>query len=115
MEKGFLLLNYANEPQALMMSANREEHRTRRAGPALQAAAFPTVDLALSYAPGIPPNLVPRTTPVGARQQAGNVSILLQVLTTWLPQSICGSIVTARLIRALQICNIIRSQSDAIL
>ncbi|KAL3141970.1 hypothetical protein ABBQ32_004616 [Trebouxia sp. C0010 RCD-2024] len=65
-----LLMNYAIEAQSLMMTTNREAHRAAQAGPALQPAAFPTWELALSFIPVIPPAPMPHTAPLGARQKA---------------------------------------------
>ena len=42
------------KPQSLMMTHNREVHRLLPAGPALQPAAFSTVQQALLYRPPLP-------------------------------------------------------------
>lgn len=49
-----LLMKDAIKPQSLMMTHNREKHRLLPGGPALQPAAFPTVQQALLYRPPLP-------------------------------------------------------------
>lgn len=85
-----LLMNYAIEAQSLMMTTNREAHRAAQAGPALQPAAFPTWELALSFIPVIPPAPMPHTAPLGARQKAytGSAATLLQVCIMLVPHSV---------------------------
>lgn len=107
-------MKYAIEPQTLMMTTNREAHRAAQAGPALQPAAFPTLELALSFIPIIPPTPTRHTAPLRARQQAytGNTATLLQariILVSYLVccatqrKHCCRGIVPALLIQSLHI------------
>ena len=65
-----VVMKDAIKSQSLMMTHNREVHRRLPAGPALQPAAFPTVQQALLHRPPLP-TAVQSLRP---KPQTGNVS-----------------------------------------